>query len=298
MKNRSKKIYSTVKKARHPAEIPVTVIAAVITVAFYLLVTYALVIGANDDAVIGRIMNFLGARARVINYCIRIGGPAIFVIFLILLGRLCLADVSYVGKLASSCPKLENTKYEEIKALYADVIKDLEIEKPPAVYIGEVDDPSYLGITVCSNKALCLNPDDIKDALKDGDLGNLKDTIIRKLAVIYLGHYDIPVVLFTFVARLLPIFHSMCERVLCYSVDKFTTEVSGKDEAIRCLFCSRFNAEDYPEDADGKEIVLKAVKALTSYEKSGLGYNNFTSSEPPVAYRLHAMITGKPGKVF
>ena len=298
MAKNKKRINEVIGKARHPAEIPMTVVAIVITVAVYGLLTYALVFGASDVAVISKIMSFLGAKSRAIDFCIRVGGPAIFVVLLFLLGKLVMASVSYVGEVSTENPRLDDTKYDEVKKIYSDFISELEIAKAPVVYVGDHKDPSYLGVTICSEKVICLSQRTITNAYKSEDFSEVRDELVRKLARIYLGHYYIPMVVFSYVARLLPIFHSICERILCYSVDGFSKEVLGKEEVISKLFYDNYDGDNYSEEDDINEIVKKTIKNVSSYEKNGRAYNNFFSSEPPVIYRLDALVNDKPGKVL
>lgn len=297
MARQKRRIHKVIKEARHPKENLIIAIAIIITLTIYGLLTYALIFASNDGEIVNRIMSFLGARSRAIKLCITIGGPAIFLIIVVLLIMLSKASITYIGEVSSENPRLEDTKYKEVLDIYNNLIKELEIVKPPLVYVADKYDPSYLGVTICSDKVLCISRSTISYAYKHNDFSEVKNELVRKLARIYLGYYYIPAIMISFVAKLIKPFNNLCERSFCYSIDKFTSIVLGKEETIKQIFFSYYDEDDF-EIEDFNKLVEKVSTNVDSYERDGRIYNNRTNCTPPVVYRLDALIHDKPGKLI
>ena len=307
-KKKNKKVYSVIDKARHPAENTVSIIAAVITVAIYVGITYLLIFGANDGSKIDVLLNLFGVKARGIKIINNIGGPAIFGILLFLLLKLCMASADYVGKASINNIRLQDSTYDKIKEIYNDFCEFLQLEKPPIVYITKIDKnskekneeenkPSYLGVTVCSDKAICLSGKTVKEAIDSDDYSKVRYELANSLGDIYLGHYDIPIVMLTFVARLIPYFHEFCERILCYSTDKFTQELIGKEETLTYIYKESYD-DDFFANIDQTKAISTLLQSLNEFEKEGRAYENFLSEKPITVYRLEAIFYDKPGKLL
>lgn len=307
MATNKKKIYTIIKKARHPAEIPFTIISALFSIGTYALLTYILVFGANDNARLTKALGMFGIKSRGINLIINIGGPAIFLIILFLFFTLFIKCESQIGKLSIKYPRLQDSNYEKIKEIYDKMVSDLQVSTPPVVYIAEddknkkdnksKDDNTIFGIRLNSSKAFSIEKRIIDEAEEKGDYTDVEYEFAKNLGDIYLGHYNIPVIVFTFVLRIIPYFHEMIERTLYYSTDKFVAQIIGKEQLMYNLYNKSFDNDLYPNESKEKNII-NIIKNANEFEGLGRTYENFNSEEPIIPYRLKAIYQEKPGKIF
>lgn len=296
MKN--KKLKEIIKNARHPASTLVTAFAIVITVAFYAGLTYCLVFASNDPSLIEKITKYIKVKTRLLELLVRIGGPAIFIVIVGFVVKLIFADAKYLGKASANSVHLSVTDFEEVKELYKGLLDKMGLESGPAVYLGSDDNvPSYLGIDICSKRAIKLVLKDVKKAYKGGDYKRIEYMLAEKLARIYLGNYYIPVIVFTFAARQIPYFNSFYERIGCYSVDGFVRELLGKDRVIEHIFEENFDDELYGDESIN-DSAEKVIQIKDKFERLGRFCGNIDSKEPIPAYRLDAILNDKPGRIF
>ena len=307
MATNKKKIYDVIKKARHPAETPLTILSALFTIAVYGLVTYVLIFGANDNEKLSKILGFFGIQARGINILINVGGPAIFLILSFLFFKLFIKCASEIGRLSIKYPRLQDSNFDKVKEIYDKMTSDLQLSTPPIVYIAgeeksknkdkDKNKNTILGIRLNSNKSFSIESKIIEDAIENDDYTNVEYEFARNLGDIYLSHYNIPVIMFTFVFRIVPYLHELVERTLYYSTDKFVSQIIGKEQLMYDLYNNNYDDDLYPHENKEKNII-NIIKNVNEYEKIGRVYENFNSEEPIIVYRLEAIYYDKPGKII
>lgn len=307
MATHKRKIYDVIKKARHPAEVPLTVLSALFSITAYGLITYVLIFGANDNEKLTQALGLFGIKARGINLIINIGGPAIFLILLFLFFKLCIKCASEIGKLSIKYPRLQDSDFDKAKEIYDKMTSDLQLSTPPVVYITNSEknknkdkgknDNTIFGIRLNSSKAFSIESKIIEDAIEKDDYTEVEYEFAKNLGDIYLSHYNIPVIVFSFAFRMIPYFHELIERTLYYSTDKFVSQVIGKEQLMYNLYNSNFENDPYPHGSKESNII-NIIKNVNEYEKVGRIYENFNSEKPIITYRLEAIYYDKPGKIL
>ena len=294
-----KKIKEVVKQARHPAEIPLTILSALFSIAVYGLITYVLVFGANDSEKLNKALSLFGLKSRGIKLIINIGGPAIILIILFLFFKLCVTCASQIGNLSIKYPRLQDSDFDKAKKIYEKMTADLQLSCPPVVYITdkEKEADTIFGVRLNSSKAFTICEEVIKEAEENDDYSEIEYQFAKNLGDIYLGHYNISVIVFTLVARMIPYIHELIERTLHYSADSFASKVIGKEQVMYSLYSNSFDSDPYPEE-DKENNIKNIIKNINEYEKIGRIYENLKSEEPIIVYRLEALYYDKPGKIL
>ena len=288
-----------VNKARHPYEITFNIISYVLSIIVYVGLGYALIVASNTDTILNKLANFTGLRSKVFELIIRIGGPTVFIILALLLGKLLFVNMTFVGESSSSNPRLSQTKFKEVNDIYNKLVKELGLNRVPEVYVCSKDvDPEYLGLTICSEMAISIHSKLIQNAYKHNDFSIVEYTLARKLARIYLGHYNPINLVMTFPIKAIPYYRDAWERIECYSADRFAADMVGVENAVRIIYEDSFDTDLFDENKDIMKIVKELIKSEHKYEKDGRWFYNLESNEPLPVYRLSALIEDKPGRVF
>ena len=288
------------KKIRHPAETPLTVIATLITVGAYFFVSYLCINAATDDDKIAELTKLLGTDNVTVKSLIKFGNWAIVIIIIFIILNLIYIDKSYIGKSSVKSVRLKDSKYSSLCDAIAQCCEKLGIKKVPIAYIESAPiDSSFLGIKIRSNDAISIKDSELRNAEKTNDFSRVEYLIARSLAKIYLGHNSIWANVFTFISKLTPGFNSLYERVMCYSVDNVVKYLIGKEAALKGVFDTYYGNELYDDTADMEKIIKDKIRAENKSESFGRFLENVFADKPLPNYRLEALIyDNKNGKLF
>lgn len=292
-------IKEILKKSRHPYERKLVVVSCVLSIAIYIFAGYALLVASNSEVVLNKLSALTGIRGRAYELIIRIGGPVVLLFLVFTLIRLALINYTYIGESSSSSPRLSQTKYKEVIDIYNKLIEKLEIKKAPEVYVStNIKDSNYMGITMCSNDAINIDAKLVKDAYRNKDFSMVEYELVRRLAYIYLGYFNMFSIVLTLPVRSLPYIKELFGKVICYSVDKFAGNVLGKEKVATIIYEDNYDTDCFDEQADINQIINELIEDTKECEKKGRLLYNIEQIEPLPVYRLTALVKDKPGKIF
>lgn len=297
MKNNIKK---QLKKARHPAEIPLMIVAALITIAFYVFLAYLCVRAATNEDALNKLMEFLGTDNSTVKFIVKFGAWGVIIIIIYLALYLTYLDKVYIGKSSVSSVRLKDSKYKDINDTIVEYCKKLGIKRIPLAYIEYSPvDSSFLGVKVRGDDAVSVSSNKIVQAEQKNDFAYIRYLLARRMAHIYLGHNNLFLTVFTFVAKLIPIFSNAYERAMCYSTDKVVEALIGEDETIKGIYSTYYDDALYEENADINMIIQDKIKTENNSEVIGRFIENLFSDDPLPNYRLEAIYKeGKTGRLF
>lgn len=297
MKNNIKK---QLKKARHPAEIPLTIVAVLITLAFYGFIAYLCFKAATNEEALNKLMEFLGTDSDAVKFIVKFGAWGVIIVIAYFSLYLIYLDKVFIGKSSVSSVRLKDSKYKDINGTIVEYCDKLGIKQIPLAYIEDIPvDSSFLGVKVRGDDAVSVSSKSIMQAGKNDDFAYVKYLLARRIAHIYLGHNNLFVIVFTFIAKLIPVLSNVYERSMCYSTDKVVEVLIGEDETIKGIYSTFYDDSLYEEDADINKIIEDKIKTENNSEVIGRFIENLFSDDPLPNYRLEAIYKeGKTGRLF
>ena len=271
-------------KCRHRAEIPVTVIAVVLTILLAVFVVFLFKSSGNDQWASDFLMNELEYEEADVDFALKCGKHLLIVIFIVLFLKLLwelfknagIAMVHDVPVEESYCPKI----FKE----YKECCAKLGITNIPRLLLAtDKENLESTGISILSNRYLRMD----QAALFEEDDNAVRFEVLHDLADIAYNHYYYPVLIATIAGRWLPIIKNIYSRVMCYSTDRLTAELMGKDECITVLLKDYLQAAYEPEKRE--EYLKRLDRKLSPIEKLSEIFDNLSTGTPSYLYRIKAL---------
>ncbi len=273
------------KKCRHRAEIPFTIGAVLLTVLFVVLVVFLVrSVGQENSWAEDFLMNRLEYGEEEISFAVKCGKYLLIVIVIILVLKLTWELFKNAGIAMVNDIPVEEDFCPEIFAEYRQHCERLGIKNIPRLLLatdtGNLEDT---GIRIKSNRYLRM---DLYNIGYDDSITRFD--IVHDLADIAYRHYDYPILIATVVARWLPPVKNLYSRIMCYSSDRLTAELMGKEECITGLL-RKYLQSAYEEDKR-EEYINRLKIELTPAERLSAVLNNLSTDTPSYQYRLQAIL--------
>ena len=297
---KTKEQRALLKKCRHKAEIPATIVAIALTVLFVVLVIFLVdSIGkGNDQGAKAILTERLEYEEADIRFALKCGKYLLLAIAAFLILKLIWELFKNAGiAMVQDIP----VKEEYVPGIYKEYLECCEklgIKKIPRVLLAvDKDNLESTGILIKSNRYLRVDQSSLDDADTHSDNNIIRFEVIHDLAHIAYHHYSYPILIATVVARRLPFVKNIYSRIMCYSADKLTAELIGREECITVLLEKYMMTAYEPDERDEYVKRISDIK-LNPIERLSAALNNLTTDTPSYIYRLKAIIDDKSGKVI
>ena len=278
------------KNARHKAEIPLTVLAVVLTVGILAFISYMAVTARGNEEVMEFLTKFTGFEKPIVQFILRAGGDIALAVIVYLLAMLVQQNMTFLGKVLSNEMRLSDSRFSYLKEYYEDCVKACGMKNAPELFIvGTEYQSEVLGVPVRSNNVLAIDKKMILKAEQTGDWGDVEYSVAKRLAKIHLGYCSLPNQMFTFCIKLIPGLKQLFSRCRTYSIDRVVMALLGREKAFENVFCECYDVDLY-RDLDRKEIIDNKTKSLSRAEEVSKSLENFGSEAPIAPYRLKAML--------
>ena len=288
------------KNARHPMEIPLTIISILFTLAFYSIVSTLCIKAATDQESLNKLMEILETDSSVAEWLIKLGSWGVVIVLIYIVLYLIYIDKVFIGKTSTNSTRLIDSKYRDINDTFIEYCKKLDIKKIPLVYIEtNYTNSSFLGIKIRSDNAVGIDSRELRDAERENNYDRVKYILARRISHIYLRHNNLFIIVFAFVGKLIPIFNNLYERTMCYSTDKVVEYLLGEEITLRGIYYTFYSDEMYESDTDFYKMVKDKIRTENSSESVGRFLENLLADDPLPIYRLDALLgKGKSGRLF
>ena len=285
-------------KCRHNAEIPLTVAAVILTILSIVLVILLFRASGNNQWASDFLMNNLEYEEAEVKFALKCGRYILIVIVIALLLKLFWELFKNAGiAMVQDIPIEESYSPEAFKE-YKEWCRKLGITKVPKVSLAtDKENLESTGIAIRSNRYLRMYLDMVEAAACTGDDNLIRFEVLHDLADIAFNHYHYAVIIMTIVARWLPIVRNIYSRVMCYSSDRLTAEIMGKDECITVLLENYLQSAYEPEKRE--EYMNRLDRKLTPIEKLSEVFDNLSTGTPSYLYRIRALADdSNPGRII
>ena len=288
-----------VKKARHGADIPLTILAVLITVALLVLISWMAVTARDNEEALKTLVELTGLDKELVHSLLRFGGDFAIAFILYLIARITEVNITFLGKMLSKEMRLTDSRFAVIKDFYKARAEACGMKKIPELFISGTDyDSEVLKVEVRSNKAIAIDKKMLLKAEQTGNWQEVEYTICKRLARIYLGYYSLPNQVFTFAVKKIPGIKELLSRCRTYSTDRVVMALLGEKDAVKYVFRQCYDVELY-RDLDKESIIRRKLENHTKAENLSKWLENAVSATPVSPYRLIAMLdTSKDGRLF
>ena len=288
------------RKLRHPAEIPLTVLSVIITLIIFAGLSYGAIFVRANGAAISFLTKHTGIKEKMLSTILSIGGDGVIILLVVLIIRIIYANLTFLGKVVSQEMRASDSVYSDICQYYRNRAEELGIKNLPQLFFTTSDyKTELLGVEIRGKNAITVDKAAVVKAEKSDDWLDVEYTICRRVARIFLGHYDLWFQLATFAGRLIPAYRELFSRAMTYSTDRVVQKIMGDEDALKAIFTSSYDIDRYREDIEISEIIENKVKDYSKAERLSKFGANLMSDKPIMPYRLQALIDkDKPGQLL
>lgn len=275
-------------KCRHKAEIPVTVAAVILTMLFTGFVIFLFRSSGNNQWASDFLMNNLEYEEAEVKFALECGRYILIVIVIVLLLKLFWELFKNAGIAMVHDVPVEESYSPEVFREYKECCGKLGITKVPKLLLAtDKENLESTGITIRSNRYLRMYLGVVEAAACTEDDNLIRFEVLHDLADIAYNHYHYAVLIVTIAARWLPIVKNIYSRVMCYSSDRLTAEIMGKDECITVLLENYLQSAYEPDKRE--EYMNRLDRKLTPIEKLSEVFDNLSTDTPSYLYRIRAL---------
>ena len=287
------------KGARHPAEIPLTILSVLFTLITFAAISYASVFARSSESAMEFLKEMVELDEETIQFILRFGGDIVAILVVVLILRIVYENLTFLGKVVSRDMRAEDSRVEELSRHFQSRARELGIRNLPELFITGSDyETKVLGVDIRGKNAVTISKAMIAEAEKNGDWNDVEYAVSRRIAHIFLGHYDLWFQLSTLVGKMIPVYRELFSRAMTYSTDRVVSVMMGKEDALYAMFTSCYDVDMY-KDMEIPEIVESKVKDHTRAERLSKAGANLMSDEPIMPYRLLAIIDrSRPGRLL
>lgn len=295
----NKELMKTAKKLRHPAEHAMTIVSILFTLFIFAGLAFGPMYVLINKAAMHFFTKHTGLSTKVLSIIFGFGGGVGIILVLVVIVRITYENLTFLGQLKAKEMRASDTVYEDICSYYRERGMELGMEELPPIFLTKSSYQSkFLGVDVRGKNAITLNLADVVNAEKTDDWLNVKYTICRRLARIFLGHYGLGFQVATFMGRLLPFYRQTFSRTMTYSVDRLVQKMMGDEDVLHAILDSCCDISKYKETDISKiaESIIKDYSKAESVSKFGA---NMMADVPILPYRLEALMDkSRPGRVL
>lgn len=291
MKTKEQK--ESLKKCRHRMEIPFTVAAVVITLIVAALIVFLFRSAGKDQQAEKILVEQLAYERIDIEFAKKCGEYLLIAVVLFLFLKLLWELFKNAGIAMVNDIPFEKEHDPQIYEEYLRYCEMLGIREPPkfllALQTGNLESD---GITIKSERYLRVKLATLGIAKATRNQDILRFEVLHDLAHIAYHHYHYALLIPTVTARWLPFARNIYSRIMCYSADRLTAELMGRDECISVLL-GNYMLSAY--DPQYREEYIKRLKEqkLTLTERVSAALHNLTTETPSYPDRLRALLSDR-----
>ena len=264
-------------------EFPVTIAAVVITVAIAVLAVLLFRSVGNDQHAEEILMEQLEYEQADIDFAVKCGKYVLIVIVLFLFLKLVWELFKNAGIAMVNDVPFEKKYNPQIYEEYLRHCKTLGIQSPPRLFLStQLGNLESTGITIKSEHYLRVD----QGAADNQD--NFRFEVLHDLAHIAYHHYHYVLLIPTVAARWIPFVKGIYNKVMCYSADRLTAELMGREACITVLLQNYMLSAYEPEL---REVYIKRLneQKLTMSERISAALYNLTADTPSYPDRIRAL---------
>ena len=291
MKTKEQK--ALLKKCRHRMEIPITIAAVVITVAFAVLVVLLFgSVGKNQQAE-DILIEQLEYEQADIDFALKCGKYLLIVIVIALFLKLVWELFKNAGIAMVNDVPFEEKYDPKLYTEYRECCEKLGIQEIPKLLLAtDKENLESTGITIKSERYLRMDFSSLVIAGATGNDDVIRFEVFRDLAHIAYHHYHYALLIPTVVARWLPFVKSIYNRVMFYSADRLAAELIGREECITVLL-ERYLQSAYEPERRSEYLARINEQKLTAIERVSAALHNLTTDTPSYTDRVRALMNNR-----
>ena len=295
-----KELRKMARKLRHPAEFPLTVLSVIITLITLAGISYGAIFARANESAIKFLTEYTGFDEKTIALILSLGGDVAVVLMIVLIIKIIYANLTFLGKVVSQEMRASDSVYSDVCQYYKNRAEELGIKNLPPIFLTTSNyKTEVLGVEIRGKNAITVDKAAVIKAEKSDEWLDVEYTICKRVANIFLGHYDLWFQLATFAGRLIPTYKQLFSRAMTYSVDRLVQEMMGEEDAFKAIFTSCYDIEMYKDDMEIREIVENKVRDYSRAERLSKFGANLMSDKPIAPYRLQALLDqDKPGRLL
>lgn len=300
---KSAEVKEMIRRSRHPAERPLTVISCILTLGVFAfliwLVTSAIRKPADESAVISALSTFLALDKEMVADLLKMGAWAVLAIFIWLVAKYVIALLNERGRAENEDFTIDEVKSdlpERIARQYAEIVG---LKETPELFFSERHKSVQLeDVKVYGEDFIVLSTYLLADAMSDERASALRFKLATKMASISLGYYGLMFQVMTVGGRLLPILRGLYIKTLVYSADRMAMEILKKDPEVKVtseeVAAMMFESEYLVRTATGKLVNMDKViedrrKGFAAQGGLGQFFSRLLSEMPLLMDRVDAL---------
>ena len=283
----NKELKELVRKSRHKAELPVTAVFVIISLAMYAAVAYFGIIAPSLPEGVEKLAEML-EYASVLAKC----GKYIVIAFVgITLVRIVWAYFRDIGAAFARDVRISEKQSKEVYDIYNSLVERMHYTAPPTLSLSkENSDMTVLGVPIKNYYCIRMNEVQVFNAHDYGDdYSKVKFLIASELAHTVLGHKDVLLFILTYPARVIPVFNNLLDHFQTYSSDRVAAELMDEEEIVRAITWDENDIDYAGWCLDGSKYEKSLNDGINAYFRFGRFIENLSSDTPVPIYRLYAV---------
>ena len=284
------------KQCRHKAEIPLLIIATVISIAILSIIVYYGTIMKVTPEVIKSFSIFIGSDEKMAEFLL--GGREFIaaIVIVILLGRFIWALYRDNGKARAWETPITDRQFRPVYDICCEYAQKLGIEKKdiPDFFVGDSNSIKINKMDFYNLRSVRIHPAVLRNALKNDGI-EIRYKVAKATASVFLGYRSFTCVLLLTITDWIPFFHSMIERTMCYSTDRVLQVLMGEEAAEKAIMNEQISFYLY-SDID-YDVYFEDI---TNFSGFSIFLENLLSGTPIPRYRIAAIKDPekKDGRLF
>lgn len=284
-----------IKMTRHKAELPLRIIAIILSCAIFILLGAAAQAAKNDVAVQQELQTMLVDEdentVEAANTIVALGiGCSIVLIGGIIL-ILLFAFYQQYAKIMSYSIKVTPTNFPEIYEKGREYTEKLGLKKMPEIYV-EQDNGTLNAFAayVIGKRYVRLNSEIVDVAyLENKDFDTVFFVMAHEFGHIYLHHVTLLYNLFTFLTKFIPIYGPMLSRAQEFSADRVGQALTDNKNSAKCIAMLGGGRHLY-KYVDMNDYLISAEDNHNFLERISRFIVNLLASHPIMPFRAAAVM--------
>ena len=296
-------IAAPAKKVRHPAELPLSILSAVITIGFFVLLTIILVKNNPTAVEQNEIESFLTSSfdldEEISHALIKIGAWLVIIVLVFLYLKYLFALFDEENRVITeglTCRDVGAEYIEEIAEEYARVLGLTSV--PKLYFVSDTTTAQIFDANVYGERFLAFSAvEALTEKSSDEKLPKLRFRMATKLGNISLGYNNLLFQILTLSGRTIPIFRNFYIKTLIYSSDRTALEILQqsqsasitKEDVARELFLRGYDY-DLHELINCQQAMQDRIDAFNQQSRLEKFFMRITSVEPLITDRITAVL--------
>lgn len=273
------------KQCRHKAEIPLLILATVISFAILSLIVYFGMIADVTTEVVESFSDFIGCDKRLAEFLLGCREFIAAIIIVILLGRFIWALYRDNGKAMAWETPVTERQFRPVYDICCEYAQKLGIkkEKIPHFFAGNAESVKIDKMSFSNLRSVRIHPSVLRSGLKNDD-NEIRYNVAKAVASIFLRYYSFTSILLLTFTDWVPFFHCMIERSMCYSTDRVVQVLMGEEAAEKAIINDQISFYLYSDiDYDAY------FEDISHFSGFNIFLENLLSNKPIPRYRIAAI---------